>query len=156
MFSFLSVPIPVGRRRMLNLKLASFFIYKPNPTTMKKILLSLLFVIFYSFLIPSAQAQPQTFKEYAKEFIATQTNVYETFHIACTGKLITTDEQGNTVKVSPKNAFKYLKYFFEFKKYKIKSKSKTIEFSDGEFTVSLYFRVSDLGIWELYKYDSIL
>jgi hypothetical protein len=123
---------------------------------MKTILPALLIFIVFSLFASPTQAQPQSFKNYAKEFITSQTNVYETFFMACASKLITIDEQGNTVKVSPKKAFKYLKYFFDFKKYKIKSKSKTIDFSDGEFTVTLYFRVSDLGIWELYKYDSVL
>ena len=119
-----------------------------------KTLSVLLIVIVYSFLVTSSQAQTQTFKEFAKDFIANGITGLSDFKPYCESKISTTNDQGNPIKEKPTTAYNYLKYFFEFKKFKIKKNR--IELSDGEYKISIYFRENSEGEWKLYKYDSIL
>lgn len=121
---------------------------------MKKRLSLLLFVLFYSFMFSSLQAQTQTFKEFANDFIGNGTSSLSGFKAYCESKVSTTNDQGNLTKEKPTTAYNYLKYFFDFKKFKIKKNR--IELSDGEYTISIYFRQNSDGEWKLYKYDSIL
>ncbi|MBX7044213.1 MAG: hypothetical protein K1X86_00120 [Ignavibacteria bacterium] len=96
----------------------------------------------------------QSFKEFAKDFINNGISDLSSFKIYCENKIEAIDfDKGDWVKESISKTYKYLKYYFEFKKYKIK-KSK-IDFTDGEFTVTLYFRKNDEGEWKLYKYDGV-
>lgn len=121
---------------------------------MKKTLSVLLFVIFLSFLVTPVQSQTQTFKEFAKDFISDGTASLSDFKPYCESKISTINDQGNPTKEKPSAAYEYLKYFFEFKKFKIKKDK--IDLSDGEFTISIYFRQNSDAEWKLYKYDAIL
>ena len=121
---------------------------------MKKTFSVLLIVVVYSFIFSSLQAQTQTFKEFANDFIDNGTSSLSGFKAYCESKASTTNDQGNPTKEKPTTAYNYLKYFFEFKKFKIKKNR--IELSDGENRISIYFRENSEGKWKLYKYDSIL
>jgi len=121
---------------------------------MKKTIPVLFILILYSFFFSSLQAQTQTFKEFANDFIDNGTSSLSGFKAYCESKVSTTNDQGNPTKEKPTAAYNYLKYFFEFKKFK--TKKNKIELSDGEYKISIYFRENSNGEWKLYKYDSIL
>lgn len=116
--------------------------------------LTVLLILFCSVMASTTQAQNEPFEDFANDFINVQTTRFSLFNLACPDLIITSDEQGHLAKVKPIVAYRYLKYFFKFNNYKIKNEK--IDFSDGEFTITLYFKVSDLNLWVLYKYDSIL
>lgn len=98
--------------------------------------------------------QEQSFKEFAEDFTTNGTTSLSSFKTYCENKISAIDyDKGDRKKVSVSNTYNYLKYYFKFKKYKIK-KTK-IDFTDGEFTVTLYFRKNDNGEWKLYKYDGV-
>lgn len=96
----------------------------------------------------------QSFKEFAKEFLEYGINDLEGLKSYCESKVETynfdTDKMG---KVPISRAYKFLKYYFKFKKYKIKKSS--IDFTDGEYTTTLYFRKNENGDWKLFKYDGV-
>lgn len=96
----------------------------------------------------------QSFKEFAQNFIDIGTTSLSNFKTYSENKIEAIDfDKGDWTKVSISKTYNYLKYYFKFKKYKIK-KSK-IDFTDGEFTVTLYFRKNENGEWKLYKYDGV-
>ena len=96
----------------------------------------------------------QSFKEFAQDFIDNGTSSLSNFKSYSENKIGVIDfDKGDWTKESVSKTYNYLKYYFKFKKYKIK-KSK-IDFTDGEFTVTLYFRKNENGEWKLYKYDGV-
>jgi len=96
----------------------------------------------------------QSFKEFAQDFIDNGISSLSNFKSYSENKIGVIDfDKGDWTKESVSKTYNYLKYYFKFKKYKIK-KSK-IDFTDGEFTVTLYFRKNENGEWKLYKYDGV-
>lgn len=98
--------------------------------------------------------QEQSFKEFAKDFLDNGISSLSSFKTYSENKLETIDfDKGDYIKESPSKAFSYLKYYFKIKKYKIKKNK--IDFTDGELTVTLFFRKNSDGEWKLYKYDGV-
>lgn len=96
----------------------------------------------------------QSFKSFAQDFVDNGITNLSSFKAYCENKIEAIDfDKGDWTKISVSKTYNYLKYYFGFKKYKIK-KSK-IDFTDGELTVTLYFRKNDQGEWKLYKYDGV-
>lgn len=102
----------------------------------------------------SSYTQLQSFKEFAKDFVDNGISSLSSFKTYSENKLVTIDfDKGDYIKESPSEAFRYLKYYFKIKKYKIKKNK--IDFTDGELTVTLFFRKNSDGEWKLYKYDGV-
>lgn len=102
----------------------------------------------------SSYTQDQSFKEFAKDFLDNGISSLSSFKSYCENKLETIDfDKGDYIKESPSKAFTYLKYYFKIKKYKIKKNK--IDFTDGDLTVTLFFRKNSDGEWKLYKYDGV-
>jgi hypothetical protein len=98
--------------------------------------------------------QQESFREFAEDFVDNGITGFSSFKIYCENKIEAIDfDKGDWTKTSVSKTYNYLKYYFGFKKYKIK-KSK-IDFTDGEFTVTLHFRKNDQDEWKLYKYDGV-
>ncbi|MBS1515334.1 MAG: hypothetical protein JSS63_09895 [Bacteroidetes bacterium] len=98
--------------------------------------------------------QDQSFKEFAKDFVDNGISSLSSFKLYCENKLETIDfDKGDYIKESPSKAFSYLKYYFKINKYKIKKNK--IDFTDGELTITLFFRKNSDGVWKLYKYDGV-
>ena len=98
--------------------------------------------------------QEQSFKEFAKDFLDNGISSLSSFKTYSENKLETIDfDKGDYIKESLSKAFSYLKYYFKIKKYKIKKNK--IDFTDGELTVTLFFRKNSDGVWKLYKYDGV-
>lgn len=116
----------------------------------------MLFVIFFSFLCSSTQAQTQSFKEFAKEFTEYGILSLKNFKSFCENKIQSIDGEGsgNPIKEKPSESYSYLKYFFKINKYKIKKNK--IDYSDDEVTITIYFRKNADGEWKLYKLDPIM
>ena len=124
---------------------------------MKSIIILLITIFAILFVTSKSNAedyQSLTFKEFAKEFINYGINDLEELKSYSESKVETSDfDTGKMVKGSIAKAHQFLKYYFKFKKYKIKKSS--IDFTDGEFTTTLYFRKNADGEWKFYKYDGV-
>lgn len=124
---------------------------------MKTIILLILIVFTLIFTPLESKAmdnQNQSFKEFAKEFIENGINDLEGLKSYSESKVETYDfDRDKMAKETISKAYKFLKYYFKFKKYKIKKSS--IDFTDGEYTTTLYFRKNENGDWKLYKYDGV-
>jgi len=98
--------------------------------------------------------QEQSFKEFAKDFLDNGISSLSSFKTYSENKLETIDfDKGDYIKESLSKAFSYLKYYFKIKKYKIKKNK--IDFTDGELTITIFFRKNSDGERKLYKYDGV-
>lgn len=114
---------------------------------------SFLLLVFVISILFISSTQAQDFKSFAKDFIQNGTSSLANFKPYCESKIKTTDDEGNPTMEKPSVAYSYLKYFFKFKKYKIKQ-NKIIFKDDDEGIITIYFRQNSDGVWLLYKYDS--
>ena len=100
------------------------------------------------------ELQDKSFKEFAKDFLDNGISNLSSFKSYSENKLETIDfDKGDYIEESPSKAFSYLNYYFKIKKYKIKKNK--IDFTDGDLTVTLFFRKNSEGVWKLYKYDGV-